>query len=561
MNVQSKIDEFSNKINTQTNVNVGNSMINLRDISQGLEDNKLEKGNYTGNAENLSYHSAGIVSLPIITKEVNGNITLDSTGTIIFGVNGVYIKKTNITGTTLTPLDDTASFIYADYQTGTPAYKIGVDNTIFLSDTTKVPVLRVSRKGTTLHLSKYGETGVNSLEKLMLKDVFLKGFERESGLVLSTSETRKASVSNGVAWFSEKRYILPENLNGTSGTMYEYYLVNGVWTKSSALSLYDSTYYSDGTNRLTLTANRYVAKYFYRDIGDDNEIYYVHGNQYTTLANALAESVPVAPTELTNHSMYVGKIIIQQGATNGTAYPRSWGETLNNTNIQNHDDLANIKQATTGITNGHISDVAQDIYGVKTFKDGIITPETICLTATGSYNIPIGLQIGTVLSYRKINATQGPVSINAQGSEKITPALLTTVTLNSDGDFWILKKVSDSRWDLISGKETGSNSNGTYEKLYNGSCTQKVKPRGFSGNGVAYITGLYVYELTKTLPINFVDTDFGGVISQSIDSANQICIQIIITPITISTYKVSIFTKTSSVSTIYDDLTLIGRWY
>lgn len=461
MNVQSKIDEFDNQINTQTGINVRNAMVDLKDISQGLEDNKLEKGTYIGNAENLSYHSAGIVSLPIITKEVNGNITLDSTGTIIFGINGVYIKKINIPGTTLIPLDNTASFIYADYQTGTPAYKIGVDNTIFLTDTTKVPVLRVSRKGTTLHLSKYGETGVNSLEKLMLKDVFLRGFERESGLVLSTSVTRKASVSNGVAWFSEKRYVLPENLNGTSGVMYEYYLVSGVWTKSAVLSLYDSTYYSDGTNRLTLTSNRYVAKYFYRDIGDDNEIYYTHGNQYTTLANALAESVPVAPTELTNHSMYVGKIIIQQGATNGTAYPRAWGETLNNTNIQNHDDLANIKQATTGITNGHISDVAQDIYGVKTFKNGVIlegtptaptgtTGSTTKQIATNEFATNQDLGVGQTWQDVKSQRAIGTNYTNTTG-KPITVSVWASVTANTDA----YGKVNDNIVQICSSQGLG----------------------------------------------------------------------------------------------------------
>lgn len=96
--------------------------------------------------------------------------------------------------------------------------------------------------------------------------------------------------------------------------------------------------------------------------------------------------------------------------------------------------------------------------------------DTTITTATGTevVNIPTGLPVGHEFTVRKVNATQGTVSINAQGSEKITPALLTTVTLNADGDFWLLEKVSATRWDLVDGCESGSNANGRYYKYANG---------------------------------------------------------------------------------------------
>lgn len=76
-------------------------------------------------------------------------------------------------------------------------------------------------------------------------------------------------------------------------------------------------------------------------------------------------------------------------------------------------------------------------------------------TPTGTVNIPTGLPVGHEFTVRKVNATQGTVSINAQGSEKITTQLLSTIYLNSDGDNWTIRKVSDTRWDVVKGRLIG----------------------------------------------------------------------------------------------------------
>ena len=68
--------------------------------------------------------------------------------------------------------------------------------------------------------------------------------------------------------------------------------------------------------------------------------------------------------------------------------------------------------------------------------------ETINFTsATGTVTIPSGLPIGTKKLIRKLNATQGTVTLTCTG-ETFTKSSLSSITLNSDGDYWLIEKVN-----------------------------------------------------------------------------------------------------------------------
>ena len=89
-------------------------------------------------------------------------------------------------------------------------------------------------------------------------------------------------------------------------------------------------------------------------------------------------------------------------------------------------------------------------------------------TATGSFDLPGSTPVGGRVLVRKLNATQGIININAPAGETITRAGLSSVQLNSDGDYWLLEKVSLTRWELVDGFETGANSGGEYIRYSNG---------------------------------------------------------------------------------------------
>lgn len=80
-------------------------------------------------------------------------------------------------------------------------------------------------------------------------------------------------------------------------------------------------------------------------------------------------------------------------------------------------------------------------------------------TATATIELDASKPIGSRWLVRKINATQGEITINCSG-HTFTRAGLSSVTLNAGGDYWLMEKTSAGRIDLISGFNTGSNADG-----------------------------------------------------------------------------------------------------
>ena len=308
-----------------------------------LRDVNLGNRNITSTKQNLPIN-VGVVVVPTHVKNGDGTVTLGANGTYNFaksadGSTGIA-QKVVVSGTTITLTDQAVNFIYVDYNGGSPVYATTLDNLIFKDDFTKVPVIRATREGTTVHFEEYDLYGLLLANKLMVKDVYLNGGRRLSGLILSTAATRISTISAGSSVFAVQYYDnMAANIAGTSGSLYEYYLSGGVWNRSLVTS-YDAIYYSDGTNRQLLGNNKWVAKYYFRDIGDDNEAYYVHGHEYNNKSDAVNELIPATPPVMVAHSVYVGKIVVEKNATNGTAYPRIWEGSVQNEGTSVHSDLS-----------------------------------------------------------------------------------------------------------------------------------------------------------------------------------------------------------------------------
>jgi len=317
------------------------------------------------------YH--GVITLPTITDNTDGTVSIGA-GSCNFSVvadgDGAIVRLSTPAADPVSLIDGVTNYVYADYNSGTPTINVAVTPNDFLSDGRLVPLFRIIREGTDLHILDYDAYGLGLSDKMFFKDVALRAFERSSGLVLSTAATRISTVSAGSAWFGVQLYTLDANVSGTSGELEYYYLVAGVWNKST-VTAYDSIYYSDGTDRQSLGVSKYVAKYFYRGVETDNHVYYISGNQKNSVSEAMAEAVPVAPSVITSHSIYVGKVVIQQGATNGIAYPRSWEGSIATSGAVNHNDLANRDAAGSHVAFIPLADSAT---AFKFFKAGGVIP-------------------------------------------------------------------------------------------------------------------------------------------------------------------------------------------
>lgn len=346
-------------------------------------------------------NSNGVFSLPTITDNGDGTVTLGTDGIINFykDVDGktAIVKLAVTNGATLTLADQAQNFVYCDYNAGTPTYNTSTNQGIFYADTRLTPVIRITREGTILWLNDYGDYANAQSGKILLKDTIENGFRRNTGLDLTTSSTRQINISAGTVWFGTNALSLPASISGDVGTkFYEYYKVSNVWTKSTNLTEFDSTYYSNGVDKLTLVANQWVCKYIFKNTDSKNEMYYVSGNAYNTRAEAFAEVVPSLPTTLLGHAVFVGKIIIQKSQALGVAYGRNYTGYITNGSVTSHNDFANIQGVGSGITAGHISDVAQTIYGDKTFA-GTTTSNDINLTALTGANIITDTSVKTTL--------------------------------------------------------------------------------------------------------------------------------------------------------------------
>ena len=141
------------------------------------------------------------------------------------------------------------------------------------------------------------------------------------------------------------------------------------------------------------------------------------------------------------------------------------GQILSGASVSNHETLSNILQATSGVTNGHISDSTQTIAGIKTFSSIIntnaITQKSSTVTIStaldnthnkvycnNSGSITITLPNATTypdIIYSITNINTGSTIINTVSSQTIngsTSRTMTgiygTMTLQAVGTQWII---------------------------------------------------------------------------------------------------------------------------
>ena len=110
------------KINAATTVSNTISATNLSGTNTG--DNAV---NTTSNAyADILPKSHGVVTLPTITDNGNGSITLGTNGVCNFfttaDARGSLIKVACPTGATISMTDGSVNFVYADYNAGNPIY-------------------------------------------------------------------------------------------------------------------------------------------------------------------------------------------------------------------------------------------------------------------------------------------------------------------------------------------------------------------------------------------------------------------------------------------------------
>ena len=169
---------------------------------------------------------------------------------------------------------------------------------------------------------------------------------------------------------------------------------------------------------------------------------------------------------MTKRGIYVDAVAVQEVFMNQSSYDAIKGNLDSFSFINNK--LLSLESLVNNFDLNFLSSQVDDIKNnLKNFVPTSLLTSINYTSASGSVLIPSGLPVGTKKLIRKLNSSQGTVTVTCTG-ETFTSSNLASVTLNSDGDFWLVEKVNATRWDLVDGKESGSNANGKWYKLYNG---------------------------------------------------------------------------------------------
>lgn len=245
-------------------------------------------------------------------------------GTIDIGSGQGLIKTTNsgiganvafdyagTTGLTLTDLN--TNWIYVDYNAGTPitAATISLEN---INLRTQIVIGRVYRSGTTVSILQVGQFFDEYQTKNCRKDFEITGFERASGEILGETGVRNISVSAGVDYCAHTRITTPYIDTSSTDTFDVWNSAASTVADSTGIAQVDNANYWNGAAVVPLTTNRYGTRFFYRAF--DGNIHMQYGTSNSTLqTTATNEPVPVPPHFLRDFSIYIGRVVLQQGTT------------------------------------------------------------------------------------------------------------------------------------------------------------------------------------------------------------------------------------------------------
>lgn len=317
---------------------------------QGYTHSAYKYVPYNGATKDVNLGNRNISStkqrLPLFNGACQVSTIVDNgDGSITVG-NGEYHLSTNIegrgtenfviTGGVFTLTNNSQNYLVADYNGGTPILKVITDVSL-INETTVVPVYTAYRTGNILHFQNWDSLGLALANKVHQSIVKTQRYRRESGMGLSTYATRYISLGSGRVWVG----AVPVDVSAiatSTDNLYFFYHSGGVWTFSTQTQI-PNTQYDDGTNLVTLTANRYAVNWVYRGIESQKHLYITLGTGDYTLAQAQEAIAPSPPTQISSHAMLVGKIIIQNGTDTPISVQSAFDTQFSTATPNAHNDL------------------------------------------------------------------------------------------------------------------------------------------------------------------------------------------------------------------------------
>lgn len=274
-----------------------------------------ELGDTVWQAGGASNISAGAKVYPNIVDNGNGTLTVEATDVNIYNNNTFQGEPETFTVAekTLSFTDKITSYVVVRYNAGVPDYFVTTTlSLINFSD--MVPIVTVNREGLNLAQVAWGSAGVGTTDKLMMRDIKTKRFEKESGLSIGQIGTRNLTVTSGVVWNGSNRQAL-DAVDTSSGDTFEFYSqTGGVWGATTETQV-NNTHYNNGTDLTEVSAGEYVVHWVYRGIVDSKlTVVLASPDVYADQATADAATQPtVFPDIIKTHCYILGRFLYLKG--------------------------------------------------------------------------------------------------------------------------------------------------------------------------------------------------------------------------------------------------------
>lgn len=395
--------------------------------------------------------SAGVNTMPTITDNGDGSVTIGTGVYSLFAnTNGIGRPKAyQVFGNTFSLTDQATNYIYANYNTTTAAVTIlqtTVESTI--NNITTVPIFRIFRDGTSLHIADYDSMGLALSNKIQRSFEKTEPYRFQAGeVLLGESSTRIITIGSGTIWQGGNAITLSSVASNTH-TCYQFVNTSGTWSKS-VVTQYNNSQYNATGGLVTLgNTNSYAVNYIFRSVGSDTDIAFVLGTGDYTLGQAQTAPIPSnLPTFITSHMVFVGRIIVQKNINTASQIDsaNTTGALFTTAGVTDHNALNNLQTAQTGVTYGHITDGSQTISGAKTFT-GILQSNLHWIngaadgTTTSVNFFNNGSALGAIGSSSAVNGgSASNIGLDVQGANdfEITTNSSKRLVVKGDGNVGI----------------------------------------------------------------------------------------------------------------------------
>lgn len=287
--------------------------------------------------------STGVVSGGVVTDDADGTVTVAAVIGHIRATNSdvAAILSYDIAETPITPTDNDITYIYAEYNAGTP--QIVGTITARTDVNTNNLLATVDRSAAVLHITQRQEYLGNTSQIVSQRLIATNNLSHESGLVTSGVGTRNIAITAGLVWLGLQQIAISAFDSSAAGTFFQFHRDGvGGWTDSVETQISNTVYDDNSGTPALLTGNRYGVHWVYSAVDDD--VYVVLGRGDYTLAQARNAEPPgdVPPHIQEHHAAIIAKITVQKDSATFESVESAFGTKFSAAGISSHPDLANI---------------------------------------------------------------------------------------------------------------------------------------------------------------------------------------------------------------------------